>query len=202
MVAYCGVELQMSQISDLVRSEFCEAKRLLRDKLMFQTRDLVPMESWRLQDDLDLEDFGGSWLSHPGNDAFPKDSDLALFRQIQGNTKLQTMFLTTAEGGGVALCPHAIAIYESQAQDFLKCVLVLCNVSSGPPLREPELLSVMWRNKARQRHLMIWEKLVMIHTQYHKGQQKSGVYKDNIRFLPKAIGDLLLSYITYVLPLR
>ena len=202
MVAYCGVELQMSQISDLVRSEFCEAERLLHDELMFQTRDLVPMESWRLQDDLDLEDFGGSWLSHPGNDAFLKDSDLALFRQIQGNSDLRSMFLTTAEGGGVALCPHAMAIYESQAQDFLKCVLVLCHVSGGPPLREPELLSVMWRNKACQRHLMIWEKLVMIHTQYHKGQQQSGVYKDNIRFLPKAIGDLLLSYITYVLPLR
>jgi hypothetical protein len=42
----------------------------------------------------------------------------------------------------------------------------------------------------------------MIYTQYHKGQQQSGAYKDNIRFLPKAIGDLLLAYIAYVLPLR
>ncbi|KAL5324770.1 hypothetical protein ACEPPN_005888 [Leptodophora sp. 'Broadleaf-Isolate-01'] len=53
----------------------------------------------------------------------------------------------------------------------------------------------MWRNNARQRHLLIWEKLVMIYTQYHKGQQQSGAYKDNIRFIPKAIGDLLLPYI-------
>jgi hypothetical protein len=42
----------------------------------------------------------------------------------------------------------------------------------------------------------------MIYVQYHKGQQQSGAYKDNIRFLPKAIGDLLLIYIAYVLPLR
>ena len=42
----------------------------------------------------------------------------------------------------------------------------------------------------------------MIYTQYHKGQQQSGVYKDNIRFLPKAIGNLLLDYLAYVLPLR
>jgi hypothetical protein len=42
----------------------------------------------------------------------------------------------------------------------------------------------------------------MIYTQYYKGQQQSGVYKDNIRFLPKAIRDLLLAYIAYVLPLR
>ncbi len=111
-VAYRGVDLQMSQISNLVRSEFCEAERLLCEELIFQTRDLVPMESWRLQDDLDLDDFGGSWLSHPRNDEFLKGSDLALFRQIQGNTELRTMFLTTAKGGGVALCPHAIAIYR------------------------------------------------------------------------------------------
>jgi hypothetical protein len=42
----------------------------------------------------------------------------------------------------------------------------------------------------------------MIYTQYHKGQQQSGAYKDNIRFLPKVIGDLLLVYIVYILPLR
>jgi len=42
----------------------------------------------------------------------------------------------------------------------------------------------------------------MIYTQYYKGQQQSGAYKDNIRFLLKAIGDLLLTYTTYVLPLR
>ncbi len=42
----------------------------------------------------------------------------------------------------------------------------------------------------------------MIYTQYHKGQQQSGAYKDNIRFLPKAIGDLLLMFVGYINPLR
>jgi len=49
---------------------------------------------------------------------------------------------------------------------------------------------------------MLWENLVMIFTQYHKGQQQTGTYKDNIRFLPKIIGDLLLQYMAYVPPLR
>ena len=42
----------------------------------------------------------------------------------------------------------------------------------------------------------------MIYTQYHKGQQQSGVYKDNVRFLPKAISDLLLYFAAYIQPLR
>jgi hypothetical protein len=37
------------------------------------------MESWRLKDNLDLEDFGGSWLSHPGNSEFLEGTKLALF---------------------------------------------------------------------------------------------------------------------------
>ena len=201
-VEYRGVELQMSQISDLVVSEYQQAHALLYDELLFQARDLIPMESWRLKDDLDLDDFGGSWLSHPSNAEFLEGAELALFRRIQGNAELRAMFLTKAKDGSLVLCPKAMDIYEAHAQEFLKRALVLFHIPPGPPLREPELLSVMWRNNARQRHLLIWEKLVMIYTQYHKGQQQSGAYKDNIRFLPKAIGDLLLSYIAYVLPLR
>ena len=201
-VEYRGVELRMSQISDLVVSEYQHAHGLLYNELLFQARDLVPMESWRLKDDLDLEDFGGSWLSHSSNIELLDGAELALFRRIQSNAELRAMFLTQGKDGSMILCPKAMAIYESHAQDFLKHALVLCHIPPGPPLREPELLSVMWRNTARQRHLLMWEKLVMIYTQYHKGQQQSGAYKDNIRFLPKAVGDLLLVYIAYVLPLR
>jgi hypothetical protein len=179
-VEYRGVELQMSHVSDLIRSEYQQAYTLLYDELMFQARDLIPMESWRLKDDLDLEDFGCSWLSHHGNSEFLDGAELALFRRIQEKAELRAMFLTAAVDGSAILCPKAMAIYEAHAQDFLKRVLVLCHIPPGPPLREPELLSVMWRNTARQRHLLIWEKLVMIYTQYHKGQQQSGVYKDNI----------------------
>jgi hypothetical protein len=201
-VEYRGVELQILHVSDLILSEYQQAHTLLYDELLFEARDLVPMESWRLKDDLDLEDFGGSWLSHPANSEFLEGAELALFRRIQSSAQLRAMFLTTAADGSTTLCPNAMAIYESHAQEFLKRILILCHIPPGPPLREPELLSITWRNTARQRHMFIWEKLVMLYTQYHKGQQQSGAYKDNIRFLPKAIGVLLLQYVTYVLPLR
>ena len=100
------------------------------------------------------------------------------------------------------LDPVAIDVYEAHVQDFLKRLLVLCHVTSGQPLRQPELLSIRWQNTDRQRHILLWEKLVLIHTQYHKGQQQSGAYKENVRFLPRAIGNLLLDYLAYVMPLR
>ena len=52
------------------------------------------------------------------------------------------MFLTEGEDGSMVLCPKAMAIYEAHAQEFLKRALVLCYIPPGPPLREPELLSV------------------------------------------------------------
>ena len=42
----------------------------------------------------------------------------------------------------------------------------------------------------------------MLYTTYHKGQQQTSKFKDNIRFLPAAIDDLLLNYLTWVIPLR
>jgi hypothetical protein len=42
----------------------------------------------------------------------------------------------------------------------------------------------------------------MLHTTYHKSQQQTGKFKDNIRFLPAALGDLLLDYLVYVIPLH
>lgn len=202
-VEYRGTELKISHISSLVTVVFQEAYSLLYDELLFQAPDLAPIESWRLKDNLDLEDFGASWLTHPSNTELIRGADLALLRHIQNTPDLRAIFIDRAlDNKGTGLSLQAMAIYEARVQDFLKRVLVLCQLLPGPPLREPELLSVKWRNTARQRNLLVWEKLVMIHVQYHKGQQQSGTYKDNIRFLPKALGDLLLSYIAYVLPLR
>ncbi|KAH9210133.1 hypothetical protein DL95DRAFT_281368, partial [Leptodontidium sp. 2 PMI_412] len=94
----------------------------------------------------------------------------------------------------IILYPKAMNIYESNAQEFLKPLLVLCHIPGGPPLRASELLLAMWFNNARQRHLFIWEKLLMIY--------QSRAYKNNIRFILKAISNLLLLYIVFVLPLR
>ncbi|ELR06502.1 hypothetical protein GMDG_08026 [Pseudogymnoascus destructans 20631-21] len=201
-VEYRGLELQMSHVSQLIVSEYQQAHSILYEELMFKAKNLIPMQSWRLKDDLDMEDFGGSWLSHPGNAEFVEKADRALIQCIQASAELRAMFLIEADDGSMVLSVKAMAIYEATAQEFLKRLLVLKHIPPGPPIREPELLSVTWRNTARQRHLFLWEKLVMIYTQYHKGQQQSGVYKDNIRSLPKAIGDLLLDYIAYAIPLR
>jgi Orsellinic acid/F9775 biosynthesis cluster protein D/Helicase conserved C-terminal domain/DEAD/DEAH box helicase len=215
-VGYKGVELQMSHIPQLILSEYRKAYTFLHQDLLFEGLDklttvnpadsdpnpYVQLQAWKLKDDLDMADYGESWVTDPKNAELVQQAEGALLQCIQYSTQLRAMFLIKSAEGVVRFNNKAIDVYEAKVQDFLKRLLILCHITSGQPLREPEMLSILWRNTSRHRHIMIWEKLVMIFTQYHKGQQQSGVYKDNIRFLPKPIGDMLLQYIGLVLPLR
>jgi hypothetical protein len=58
-VEFRRVALQILQILDLVVLEYQQAHALLYDELLLQSKDLIPIEYWRLKDNLDLEDFGG-----------------------------------------------------------------------------------------------------------------------------------------------
>jgi hypothetical protein len=59
-----------------------------------------------------------------------------------------------------------------------------------------------YRNTQWRRSITIRFDRVMVYVQYHKGQQQTGNYKENVRFLANPIAKLLLDYIIYVLPLR
>ncbi|KAH6975566.1 telomere-associated recQ-like helicase [Ilyonectria destructans] len=202
-VTYIGTELHMEQVSQLAVSEFRQAHSLLYDKLLFGARDIASIEAWRLQDDLDLDDYGGSWLTDERNAEILEGTQDALLRQIEGRADLRWVFVRTDPDGMTYLCSKAIALYEAHVQEFLKRMVTLMAVPPGPPLRSPELLSITYVNTgARRRSLLIWEKLVMVYVQYHKSQEQTGREKDNIRFLPPAIGDLLLTYLALVPPLR
>ncbi len=137
-------------------------------------------------------DFRESWLTNPENTELLKGSEVVLLQCIQQSFELRSMFLVEGLDSTIVFNSRALDVYKAKVQDFLKRMLVLCHITAGQLLREPEYLSILWCNTLPQRHIMIWEKLVIIFTQYYKGQQQSGAYKDNIRFLPKDLGDLLL----------
>jgi hypothetical protein len=109
--------------------------------------------------------------------------------------------LDTAADGTTIWHKKAIAWYKAVADEFLQSWGVPAHIGSGQSLRESELFSITWRNTQRRRSVCLKHGRVMLHIMYHKGQQQTGKFKDNIRFLPTAIGDLLLDYLVYVIPL-
>ncbi|KAH6960097.1 hypothetical protein BKA56DRAFT_662594 [Ilyonectria sp. MPI-CAGE-AT-0026] len=201
-IDYKGTKLHMEQVSQLVVSEFRQAYSLLYGELLFGANDITPIEAWRLYDDLDLDDYGGSWLTDERNAEILSGTQHALLRHIEERAELRGVYVRTDQGGRLRLCPKAIACYEAHVQEFLKRMVTLIHVPPAPPLRAPELLSVTYTNTGRRRCILIWEKMVMVYVRYHKSQEQVGAETENIRFLPRAIGDLLLTYVALVQPLR
>jgi hypothetical protein len=202
ILTYGDVDLPMDQVPRLLLSEYTQAHQFLYTELMFGVQTLPRIQAWALKDNLDADTFGWCWGQHCENAVLLKGSATALLTAIQASKPLRDSFLDTADGGTKTWRQKAIDQYESTVEEFLKRLLVLIHMASGQPLRESELFSITWYNTQRRRNAYVKHGLVMLYTTYHKGQQQTGKFKDNIRFLPAAISDLLLDYLTWVIPLR
>ncbi|KAM0190601.1 hypothetical protein ACHAPI_009357 [Fusarium lateritium] len=176
-IDYRGTELHIEQVSQLIISEYRQAHSLLYDELLLgMGQDITPIEAWRLHDDLDLNDYGASWMTDERNSEILAGSRDILLRQIEGKAAPRRVFIRSDQnyhchggssnnggGGGeprLRLCPQAMAIYEAHVQEFLKRMLTLIQVPAGPPLRSPELLSTTYANTGtRRRSVLMWEKM-------------------------------------------
>jgi hypothetical protein len=202
ILTYRDVDLSMDHVPRLLLSEFQQAQHLLYNELMFGAQTLPRMRAWALKDNLDADAFGWFFGQHRENAELLTPLARSLLTVIQDSKPLRDSFLDTAADGTTVWREKAIARYAAVADEFLQRWSVPAHMGSGQPLRESELFSITWRNTQRRRSLCLKHGLVMLHTTYHKGQQQTGKFKDNIRFLPAALGDLLLDYLVYVIPLR
>ncbi len=126
-----------------------------------------------------------------------------LLRELEKHPAVAERFVRRAKEGEMTLDVAAIGVYEGYVQTFLRRLLVLIHIGSGQPVRSSEILSAKWKNTANQRrNLIIRYHKVMMHLTYHKWLEKTAQSKDNIRFLPGPIGDLLVTFLVYVQPIR
>ena len=225
VLTYGGVELRMGEVPKLILSEFRKAECYLYDELMLTAASALPrIHAWALRDDYDNSTVGWFFGRHPLNKALLDPQRKALLQRLFESQCLRDAFLDCISTAGTGVGSSAgegtivagaressaalqwrtkaLAHYEAVVCEFLKRLIVLIHVTAGQPLREPELLSLTWFNTQKRRAITIKHGRVMLHTTYHKGQQQTGTFKDNIRFLPAAVGDLLLEYLVYIVPLR
>ncbi|KAK0924951.1 hypothetical protein LTR29_018106 [Friedmanniomyces endolithicus] len=185
VLTYEDVEWHMDQIPTLLESEYRDCRRLLYDDLMFGVTGILHMHAWTLRDSANVDTVGWDFTQHRDNGHLSMGVGMALLTAIERSDSISRLFLVNARqsSSGLAWRESALA-------------------TSGQPLRESEFFAMTWRNTQRRRSITLCHERVVIHVRYHKGQQQTGRYKDNIRFLAQPIGDLLLDYIVYVMPLR
>jgi hypothetical protein len=171
---------------------------------MLGLKDLRRMSPYLLKDGVNVDTVRWNFTQHRDNTNTLDGTERALTKAIERSEQLCRIFLVqeSQSSSGWAWRESAMASYEATVQEFLKRLSVLIHISGGQPIRESEFFSMTYRNTQRRRSIVIRFDRVMVHVQYHKGQQQTGNYKDNVRFLAQPIAELLLDYIVYVLPLR
>jgi hypothetical protein len=85
---------------------------------------------------------------------------------------------------------------------FKEKLAVAIHITSGQPARAPELLSIQHVNTqaSRHRNIFIEDGLVTAVTAYHKGFHASNNIKLIHRYMPRAVGELVVWYMWLVLP--
>lgn len=204
VLTYEDTELHMDQIPTLLASEYRDCQRLLNDDLLLGQGNLRRMHSWALKDGPNVDTLDWNFTQQRENVNLLEGADCALLSAIERSEYLSHLFLADdrRDPSDYTWRENSLAGYEATVQEFLKRLSVLVHVSGGQPVRESEFFEMTWRNTQRRRSISIRHDGVMIHVKYHKGQQQTEKYKENVRFLAHPIGDLLLDYIVYVLPLR
>ena len=207
IITFGKVQLPMPSVCSLIHNEYVLARQLLAKDLMFGVESRVASNSALLWDDMELSVPYKSWTHVLRNQDIVRDADIQLSYHVLSDVKLRKRFGPVAmlgeDRGDTAQMELQHEIYEQKVQMFLKHLAVVVHLSAGQPLREPELLSIMWQNSPNERrHIWIQYGKVMIRTFYHKGQQHSGTSKENVRFLPSPVGNLVLDFIAYVQPFR
>lgn len=168
MLTYGGVELRI-KVPRLLLSEFREAECYLYVELWLNVVAALPrIHTWALKDDYDNAAVGWFFGHHCFNEALLCPQRKALLHRFFASPPLRSAFFdwsgmactgaesSAGEGtisagaretsGTAQWRTKALAHSESVVYELLKRLIVLIPVTAGQPLRELELLSLMWFN--------------------------------------------------------
>lgn len=159
VLTFGETRLGMDRVPALLRSEYLRACRLLEQELLLDHGgSILPMKAWLLKDRPDIDTFGWYFGRSALNGVLLGRCESVLLRAIRRSERLKAAYLveSTGEGGTrLAWREKAIALYEASADEFLKSLAVLVHMSSGQPLREPEFLSMTWKNTEKRRSVVL-----------------------------------------------
>ncbi|MGH3848179.1 MAG: DEAD/DEAH box helicase, partial [Pseudonocardiaceae bacterium] len=161
--------------------------------------DQIPAIPWdRMADDFNQPKAGWSFTQDPRT-PWPVDGPQWMAHRMRAERPLQQLFIQASEG---RLSIDGIDRFLGFVADFKEKLAVICHITSGQPARGPELLSIRHRNTAAggQRNVFIEDGLVALVTRYHKGFYASGDAKVIHRYVPRAVGELIVWYIWLVVP--
>ena len=181
-----------SALQNVVR----QAGDILDSNLLLGLEDLPFFPLTLLHDLPSNHSPGQSFLNDPRNNL--GDVKDWLFTRLQKSTELQGQFFHT-DSTSSKLRPKQLVLrsYLHSNKLFLHHLAFLMYMTAGLPPRRKELTGMTWRNHEGPRNSYIQAGSVVLVTSYHKSQWRVGT-RPVARFLPAAVGELLVRYLIYV----
>lgn len=94
---------------------------------------------------------------------------------------------------------RAIQQYLRRVVRFRELLLLLIHLTAGLPARGPKILAAAYQNTEQRRNILILDETMRLLTVYHKLQWTTG-QRAVARFLAPSVGDLLVNFVSLILP--
>jgi hypothetical protein len=128
---------------------------------------------------------------------WPVDGKQWLVQRLRSEPAMQRQFMRRGQ-----VQAQLVAQYLARVAQFKEKLAVAIHITGGQPARAPELLSIQHVNTqaSRHRNIFIEDGMVTAVTAYHKGFHASNDIKLIHRYVPRAVGELIVWYMWLVLP--
>jgi hypothetical protein len=205
---YKDVHFTMGAFRGFVHGLVASARELLQEILYISTPatnatttntshiDFPPIPWSALYDDPTQSKQGWCFLQDTRT-RWPVEGKQWLVQRLRGEPAMQRQFMRRGQ-----MQAQLVAQYLTRVACFKEKLAVAIHITSGQPARAPELLSIQHVNTqaSRHRNVFIEDGMVTLVTAYHKGFHASNDIKLIHRYVPRAVGELLVWYMWLVLP--
>lgn len=191
-----GTRTTLSKFTSMVHNEYERASALLCKLAFVAQRSTLPDIPWdNLIEDPNTKALGFSVFS-PDNPLLAKQSKFVSEQLLSACKQGLPVLLQDLQSS------RQVLEYCEKVQEFLQCLAGLFHYSSGQPARGTELLSIHHENPGNGmlRNIFLYQGLVAVVPQYHKGYNRDKSLKVVYRFLPRSIGSLFVWYLWLVRP--
>ena len=197
-----GKPLGLDRLRDFVQSRLQAAKDQFDREVMFGIRmEEFGFTSADVVDQLSNRTVGYSFVDSPEN-GFKACRD-KLIKAVMEDPLIVSFFVKRVTRGRIEWNKDGCITWLKRTKQFLSTMMTVMHIVYGQPARGAELETVLIRNTKHGMRGIYWcNGRVMIMIGYTKPRSTNGKGKMIARFLPKAVGDLLVKYLAIVRPME
>ncbi|KAJ5563151.1 hypothetical protein N7461_001912 [Penicillium sp. DV-2018c] len=195
-LCYKELTFTMRDFKSFVHQVVSDTRKVLLVDLMLTDMTEVPEIPWKtLYDNPTKRGDGWSFLQD-SRTPWPVDGTQWMQQRLRSIPRVGKKFF---QDGAPRMAQ--IDSYMRRVVEFRRRLCIAIHICGGRPFRSLELLGIRHRNTDNcQRNVFIQNGMVLIDTAYHKGLYASNDEKTIQRYLPRAIGELVVWYLWLVLP--